>query len=361
MESQISNKSPGSRRTSNRYYTNKTVTCRSCNKTGHLSKNCPTPRKLPSCSLCGSQNHLQRTCPNRHCPNCSLPGHGYDDCLERAYWHKQCHRCGMTGHFYDACPEIWRQYHLTTKKGPILKPDGEVAHRNPAYCYNCSRQGHFGFECNQRRMFNGTYPTTPYISHYDTPQEVRRREHRARKKAQELREAGLLQPTELEKTVWPQGGDREVEPPRKKLKHNKGWDKKKRKDETTPAKASKAEKQPQQKTRTLKEKRKDRRSGKERRQLKKQQREAQTQQRQGGQRATWGAEEEDFPRGPKIRTPGAPTPPQKGKPSPGLFSSGKRSRKRRARGRDRKPGNRKLEAMYPSDENLFIIKQRRKP
>lgn len=62
---------------------------------------CVYKQKLPCCSLCGLQGHLLRTCPNRHCSNCLLPGHTYDDCLERAYWHKRCHRCGMTGHFFD--------------------------------------------------------------------------------------------------------------------------------------------------------------------------------------------------------------------------------------------------------------------
>ncbi|KAI4894050.1 hypothetical protein NFI96_011491, partial [Prochilodus magdalenae] len=112
---QIFNKGAGLRRLSNRYYTEKTVTCHNCNKIGHLSKNCPSPKKLPCCSLCGLQGHFVKTCPNRHCSNCSLPGHTYDDCLEKAYWHKCCHRCGMIGHFFDACPDIWRQYHITVR------------------------------------------------------------------------------------------------------------------------------------------------------------------------------------------------------------------------------------------------------
>ncbi|XP_058240517.1 zinc finger CCHC domain-containing protein 7 [Hemibagrus wyckioides] len=208
-EAQIFNKSRGSRRVSNRYYTEKTVTCRSCNKLGHLSKNCPTPKKAPCCLLCGLQGHLMKTCPNRHCSNCALPGHLYDDCLERAYWHKRCHRCAMTGHFADACPDIWRQYHLTTKPGPPLQPLHPDTHRSPAYCYNCSRMGHFGHECTERRMFNGTYPTLPFSSSYDTEHDIRRREHRARLQANELRDAGLL--GEADFTPTPQ-------PPRKKAK-----------------------------------------------------------------------------------------------------------------------------------------------
>ncbi|XP_048053584.1 zinc finger CCHC domain-containing protein 7 [Megalobrama amblycephala] len=212
---QICNKRVGlrqvSNRFSNRYYVEKSVTCHNCRKTGHLSKNCPTPKKLPCCSLCGLLGHLLRTCPNRHCSNCSLPGHTYDDCLEKAYWHKCCHRCGMTGHFIDACPEIWRQYHLTTTLGPLCKSSDPEACRKPAYCYNCSRKGHFGHECSQRRMYNGTYPTLPFISYYDTTKDFNCREHRIKKKARELQDAGLIPPDGGSFTSTPQ-------PPRKKQK-----------------------------------------------------------------------------------------------------------------------------------------------
>uniref|UniRef100_A0A3Q3L6T4 Zinc finger CCHC domain-containing protein 7 n=1 Tax=Labrus bergylta TaxID=56723 RepID=A0A3Q3L6T4_9LABR len=85
----------------NRYYTSKNVQCRNCNKNGHLSKNCPQPKKVLPCFLCGTPGHLSSECPNRHCNNCGLPGHIYNSCNERAYWHKQCHRCHMTGHFFD--------------------------------------------------------------------------------------------------------------------------------------------------------------------------------------------------------------------------------------------------------------------
>ncbi|XP_026990727.1 zinc finger CCHC domain-containing protein 7 [Tachysurus fulvidraco] len=202
-EAQIYNKGVGSRRVSNRYYTEKTVTCHNCNKLGHLSKSCPTPKKAPCCLLCGFQGHFLKTCPNRHCSNCALPGHTYDDCLERAYWHKRCHRCAMTGHFADACPDVWRQYHLTTRPGPPVKSLHPEAHRSPGYCYNCSRMGHFGHECKERRMFNGTYPSLPFASSYDTVHDIKRREHRAHLQAKELREAGLLDEAEAAPTPQP--------------------------------------------------------------------------------------------------------------------------------------------------------------
>ncbi|XP_044046079.1 zinc finger CCHC domain-containing protein 7 [Siniperca chuatsi] len=196
MEAQIYNRDKGARiamqRVSNRYYTDKNVQCRNCNKTGHLSKNCPEHKKLSSCFLCGTPGHLVSECPNKHCNNCGLPGHLYDSCKERAYWHKQCHRCSMTGHFFDACPEIWRQYHITTKTGTLIKQRGEDQGRTPAYCYNCSRKGHFGHACTRQRMFNGTYPSTPFINHYDTVEDINRRQHRIKLKVKELKKNGLF-------------------------------------------------------------------------------------------------------------------------------------------------------------------------
>ncbi|XP_043099656.1 LOW QUALITY PROTEIN: zinc finger CCHC domain-containing protein 7 [Puntigrus tetrazona] len=210
-EAQIFNKGFSRRRLSGRYYAEKSITCHNCKKSGHLSKNCPTPKKVPCCSLCGVQGHVLRICPNRYCSNCSLPGHISDNCLEKAYWHKRCHRCDMTGHFSDACPEIWRQYHITTTKGPLCKASDPEASRKPAYCYNCSMKGHFGHECTRRRMYNGTYPTLPFISRYDTKDHFHFREIRIEKQARELERAGLLSPDRAVVIHTPQ-------PPKKKQK-----------------------------------------------------------------------------------------------------------------------------------------------
>lgn len=32
--------------------------------------------------------------------------------------------------------------------------------------------------CPRQRMFNGTYPSTPFINHYDTMEDIKRRQHR---------------------------------------------------------------------------------------------------------------------------------------------------------------------------------------
>uniref|UniRef100_A0A087Y0X9 Zinc finger CCHC domain-containing protein 7 n=1 Tax=Poecilia formosa TaxID=48698 RepID=A0A087Y0X9_POEFO len=186
-EAQIFNKGQGPRiavhRMSNRYYTGKNIQCRNCNKTGHLSKSCPHPKKVTPCFLCGSMGHQAITCPNKHCNNCGQPGHLSRFCSERSYWHKQCHRCSMRGHFCDDCPEIWRQYHITTKKGPPVKQPGGDGHQSAAYCYNCSKKGHLGYECTKQRMFSGVFPSYPFISHYDTVKDINRRLHKMKIKA----------------------------------------------------------------------------------------------------------------------------------------------------------------------------------
>ncbi|XP_051940215.1 zinc finger CCHC domain-containing protein 7 isoform X1 [Hippocampus zosterae] len=194
-EAQIFNKDGRGRaavsRVVNRYYTEKNVRCRSCDKMGHLSKNCPEP-KTPVCFLCGNSCHKTTGCPHKHCNNCGLPGHVHRSCNERPYYRKQCHRCGMTGHFFDACPEIWRQYHVSTKVGPPQKPQREHNSRRPAYCYNCSKKGHFGHGCTQQRMFKWTYATNPGINYYDTSIDVKRRQNRLKSKAEELKKIGFM-------------------------------------------------------------------------------------------------------------------------------------------------------------------------
>uniref|UniRef100_A0A8C9RH75 Zinc finger CCHC domain-containing protein 7 n=1 Tax=Scleropages formosus TaxID=113540 RepID=A0A8C9RH75_SCLFO len=327
MKAQIANRGPGTRRLASRYYEKKNVTCRNCNKTGHLSKSCSTPKKLPSCLLCGTQGHLQRSCPHHFCSNCMLPGHGYEDCLEPAYWHKQCHRCSMTGHFQDSCPEVWRQYHLTTRVGPPVKPVTRDAPRSPAYCYNCSRKGHFGFECKDRRMFNGTYPTAPYISYYDTPKDIRYRNNRMKRKKRKKNRGGLCK------------------------------EGKEGKERTPTANAKREQKQLQLQAKPWPEKRK------ERRQLKKLRKQSAAQQ-PGKKQQCPLQEEKDFPRGSLKKVKSGPKSTLKCKPDINLFSlfqeRERKGKKRQAKARDRQAGAPTKEDRCPVDENLFLIKQRKK-
>ncbi|XP_022537464.2 zinc finger CCHC domain-containing protein 7 [Astyanax mexicanus] len=359
-EAQIFNKGQGGVRLANRYYSPKTVTCHNCRRVGHLSKNCPSQKKLPCCSLCGVQGHFVRACPSRHCSNCFLPGHTYDDCLERAYWQKCCHRCGMTGHYIDLCPDIWRQYHITTRVGPPVKVPNLKA-TSPAYCYNCSKRGHFGHECTQKRMFNGTYPTLPFVSGYNTQCDLRYLENRARNYVQELQRAGLLEQQEEEEAP-PQT----PQPPRKKQKPNPnkntlfpftptGRPPKRRiahtpkhHPQTTPKQSAW---KPAQKNTPVPQL-----EGKKKKNKK------------NNKSAFIVDVDEDFPRGfqksPHSR--GTCTPSSAGKPfrSGGLFGSGRSSseksnkKKNRMKKWERKAANDLKN--QPSDENLFLIKQRKR-
>ncbi|KAK6324414.1 hypothetical protein J4Q44_G00037560 [Coregonus suidteri] len=397
---------PPVRRLANRYYVDKNVTCHSCNKTGHLSKNCPTARE-PCCMLCGEQGHRMSTCPSKHCYNCGLPGHMYEACVEPNLRYKQCHRCGVHGHLNDACPEIWRQYHITTKAGPVVKGEGwdnatttsgqhqDNATTTPPYCYNCSLRGHFGFDCSARRMFGGVLPNSPFINHYDTPRELSKRDHRTLLRVKELKDAGLFQCQ-----FSPDGGARD-EPPGKRQRTNSKdsygpYQNYPPKPYHLPPYRSAAPNRThirfshgQEKPWTPKHKLKETREGKhvtpasatpksnmaDRNQPGSQKGQKKKQRKPAKNKMAAGADESlDFPRGqgpsPKSKKKGPPSsagaPPTfhpKGSASHnpdrlfGAEKKKKQKKKKRENGRNRKAV--KEEEMYPKDENLFLIKQRR--
>uniref|UniRef100_A0A1A8NWG8 Zinc finger CCHC domain-containing protein 7 n=2 Tax=Nothobranchius rachovii TaxID=451742 RepID=A0A1A8NWG8_9TELE len=181
--------------------------CNLCNKTGHFARNCTSHKKRPTCVLCGIQGHIQRDCQSRPCPKCGLPPHGLSPCRVPSVWKQHCQRCGMMGHLSDACPDTWRQYHLTVKVGVPFRPRSvcSLRHKNRrAHCYNCSKRGHYGFECINRRMVSGTFPSLPYVIYYDTQEDILHRGTRMDRKAKrdkELVNAGSLQQEHLfEKT-----------------------------------------------------------------------------------------------------------------------------------------------------------------
>uniref|UniRef100_A0A3B3B931 Zinc finger CCHC domain-containing protein 7 n=1 Tax=Oryzias melastigma TaxID=30732 RepID=A0A3B3B931_ORYME len=156
MEVQIHNKDRTSRtaRQPKRYFTWKNIHCRNCNKTGHLSKSCPEPKKLVLLWF-GVFFYL----------NCGQPGHAFGTCSEIAYSEKQCHRCGMKGHFSDAGPEIWRQYHLTTTNGP------------PVTAENCSFSSPSQMPSSiklpkKKQKINTQMNSTPNPTHKSTPNHI---------------------------------------------------------------------------------------------------------------------------------------------------------------------------------------------
>ncbi|CAH6790338.1 Zcchc7 [Phodopus roborovskii] len=146
IEAKIGNNRSSGRWTNRYYSANKNVTCRNCDKRGHLSKNCPLPQKVRPCCLCSERGHLQYGCPARFCLDCSLPMSSTHRCLERSSWRKRCDRCDMIGHYAD--------------------------------------------ECTERRMFNQTFPTSPFIYYYDDKYEIQQRDQRIKRKVKEIQKNG---------------------------------------------------------------------------------------------------------------------------------------------------------------------------
>ncbi|XP_030594510.1 zinc finger CCHC domain-containing protein 7-like isoform X2 [Archocentrus centrarchus] len=186
----VKDKCGADRSLTSRYFTpGGSLICRICNRMGHLAKSCTLRKKIPTCVLCGIQGHIQRKCPSRPCPRCGLPSHGLKPCEMPPVWNQHCLRCGMTGHLSDACPDTWRQYHLTIRLEAPLRPQTvhNFKHKKcHVHCYNCSKRGHYGYECTRRRMVTGTFPSLPYVCHYDTKEDIlplRRLEERAKEPA----------------------------------------------------------------------------------------------------------------------------------------------------------------------------------
>ncbi|XP_070998782.1 zinc finger CCHC domain-containing protein 7-like isoform X2 [Oncorhynchus clarkii lewisi] len=394
-EAQIVNRrggGPRGKRVANRYYADKNVTCHSCKRTGHLSTSCPTPPE-PCCVLCGERGHTMLSCPSKHCRNCGLPGHLNEVCVVPNLRYKLCYRCGVQGHLNDACPEIWRQYHITTKSGPVLVVKGEDNARTNPCCYNCSLRGHFGFDCSVRRMFAGFPPNSPFINQYDSRLSIRNRDYRAQLRVQELKDAGLF-PCQ----VSPDRDARD-DPPGKRQRTDSNPSYRpyqnyppKTYHSATPDRTHIRFSGGQEKPWTPKHKLKESREGKgftpasatpksnmaDRNQPGSQERQKKKQRKLAKNKMAAAADESlDFPRGqgpstkrkkkgPKGPPPSAGAPPTFHPKGPAshtpdrLFGAAKKGaskKKKRENGRDRKAA--KEEKLFPTDENLFLIKQRK--
>ncbi|XP_006538049.1 zinc finger CCHC domain-containing protein 7 isoform X3 [Mus musculus] len=323
IEAKIDN-NRSSGRWNNRYYSvNKNVTCRNCDKRGHLSKNCPLPQKVRACCLCSERGHLQYGCPARYCLDCSLPMSSNHRCFERLSWRKRCDRCDMIGHHADACPEIWRQYHLTTKPGPPKKPKTPSGQSALVYCYNCAQKGHYGHECTERRMFNQTFPTSPFIYCYDGKYDIQQRDRRIKRKVKDLKKNGDF-------------------PRQFKRPHVEETDKRRHHDMRKSRSPRKYRRWPRENKETQKEKTRSR--------------EGKTHRRGHQPRG----EDEDFPRGSKPNASGCAN---NQKPSKSLHHASHYHRLREERllreSKRSKPKKRKS-TEDGSHDDLFLIKQKKK-
>ncbi|KAL2781796.1 zinc finger CCHC domain-containing protein 7, partial [Daubentonia madagascariensis] len=320
IEAQIANnRSP--RRLAQRYYSDyKNVICRNCDKRGHLSKNCPLPRKVRPCFLCSERGHFLYSCPTAPCVNCPLPEKFSHKCLFRYSWAKQCDRCHMLGHYTDACPEIWRQYHLTTKPGPPKKPKTPSRPSALAYCYLCAQKGHYGHECAEKEEYD-EFLVSPFISYYDNKYEIQEREKRLKREIKVLKKNG----------------------------HIPMWFK-------TPSMGT-ADESPHHHRRKSRALQKSSRWHQEDREMMNRKRDREKHRKADRHREV----DEDFPRGSKTHSPGR-VKTQKPPESFDRSSHYHKSRKEKL-SREGKRGKQKKKERYLEDDgndNLFLIKQRKK-
>ncbi|KAG7518799.1 zinc finger CCHC domain-containing protein 7-like isoform X1 [Solea senegalensis] len=327
--------------TSRYFMPGRDVICNICNRTGHGAKSCYYQKqKYPTCVLCGIKGHIQRDCPSRPCPSCGLPSHGLRPCEKPPVWNQLCWRCGMTGHLSDTCPDTWRQYHKTIRLEVPLRPQRTHTlkyKRCFAHCYNCSKRGHYGFECTKRRMVSGTFPSLPYVCHYDTIADTLHYCTKTQNETKELVGLGSTHPSDQQHLTEPSGQNQPV--------HGRS-----RAKLETCSRAAKRKTWPERR--------------RERQQVKKIRREAQARREGGLLKRPCGNSDDEACHVDPFKSPchghcQATPPPQKRKMDE---VGGKRSKKSREAERWKRRGGMKRGDLYPhvdiGSENLLSPKQR---
>ena len=154
------------------------VRCYNCDQTGHMSFDCPKPRKMNPCHKCGNTGHQNRDCPDDICFNCKMPGHVSRDCTGSRVrrWGENCDRCGGAGHASWQCADRWRQYHSVVTDSQIAPgaPDPRplptaADHSESSFrsCYNCGGDDHMGHQCRHARRTEWAPAPIPEVRLYD--------------------------------------------------------------------------------------------------------------------------------------------------------------------------------------------------
>lgn len=134
--------------------------CFVCGTYGHVYKVCEEYLAKQSCYLCGSSSHTKMTCNQEMCFNCERPGHISKNCpspKRRRFMGgmsdgMNCTVCNQSGHSSSSCPLIWRRYRYEKRLTESLFNDS--IRKVKKYCYWCSGKGHFGDDCPKRPKLN---------------------------------------------------------------------------------------------------------------------------------------------------------------------------------------------------------------
>ena len=78
----------------------------------------------------------------------------------------ECRTCNYTGHVSRDCPDTWRRYHATCNgSGEVVNPGKVEKPDRDCWCSNCGKKGHSVEHCNRYR-FSKYPPTTLRVISY---------------------------------------------------------------------------------------------------------------------------------------------------------------------------------------------------